>query len=108
MDPRILLQIKSVCGVLGRDSMLVFDEGCIMSDLRMKGYEKGGENTHFGHFRVNVPVHFELVPVQFRFWSFLANMYRYMLDIYRYTLFWFSCSYQFLYFGHNLLISYPI
>ena len=29
MNPRILLQIKSVCGVLGRDSMLVFDEGCI-------------------------------------------------------------------------------
>ena len=50
MNPRILLQIKSVCGVLGRDSMLVFDEGCIRSDLRMKVYEKKGENTHSGNF----------------------------------------------------------
>ena len=40
MNPRILLQIKSVYGVLGRDSMLVFDEGCIRSDLWMKVYEK--------------------------------------------------------------------
>ena len=40
------------------------------------------EKTHiFGHFRVNVPVQFELVPVQFQFWSFLANLYRYMLDM---------------------------
>ena len=39
MNPRILLQIKSVCGV-GRDSMLVFDEGCIRSDLGMKVHEK--------------------------------------------------------------------
>ena len=40
MNPRILLQIKSVYGVLGRDSMSVFDEGCIRSDLWMKVYEK--------------------------------------------------------------------
>ena len=40
MNPRILFQIKSVCGILGRDSMLVFDEGCIRSDLMMKVYEK--------------------------------------------------------------------
>ena len=40
MNPRILLQIKSVCGVVGRDSMLVFDEGCIRSDLWMKVHEK--------------------------------------------------------------------
>ena len=33
---RILLQIKSVCGVVGRDSMLVFDEGCIRSELWKK------------------------------------------------------------------------
>ena len=60
------------------------------------------EKTHIlGHFRVNVPVQFELVPVQLRFWSFLTNLYRY-------NLFWFSCFDQFSYFGHNLLISYPI
>ena len=52
MNPRILLQIKSVCGVLRRDSMLVFDEGCIRSGLWMKVYEKRGENTHSGNFRV--------------------------------------------------------
>ena len=40
MNPRILLQIRSVCGVVGRDSMLVFDEGCIRSDLWKKMHEK--------------------------------------------------------------------
>ena len=50
MNPRILLQIKSVCGVLGRDSMLVFDEGCIRSDLRMKVYEKGEKIPIMGIF----------------------------------------------------------
>ena len=70
--------------------------------------EKSEKNTQFGHFGCHVPVQFELVPVQFRFWSFLANLYRYKLDMYRYNLFWFSCSDQFSYFGHNLLISYPI
>ena len=70
--------------------------------------EKWEKNTQFGHFRCHVPVQFELVLVQFRYWSFLANLYRYMLDMYRYN----CCSVpsfdQFLYFGHNLLISYPI
>ena len=55
-----------------------------------------------------VPVHFELVPVHLVFWSFLANLYLYMLDMYRYTPILFSSFDQFLYFGHNLLISYPI
>ena len=36
MNPWILLQIKSVCGVVGRDSMLVFDEGCDRSELWKK------------------------------------------------------------------------
>ena len=36
MNPRILLQIKSVCGVVGRVSMLLFDEGCIRSDVHEK------------------------------------------------------------------------
>ena len=67
------------------------------------------EKTHnLGHFRVNVPVQFELVPVQCQFLSFLANLYRYMLDMYRYNLLWFSYFDQFSYFGHNVLISYPI
>ena len=60
------------------------------------------EKTHIlGHFWVIVPVQVELVPVQFRFWSFLANLYRY-------NLFCFSYFDQFSYFGHNLLISYPL
>ena len=66
-----------------------------------------GENTHSGHFRVKYTGTLELVPVHFRLWSFLAKVYRYTLGVYRYTLFWFSYSDQFLYFGHNLLISYP-
>ena len=45
MNPRILLQIKIVCGVVGRDSMLVFDKGCIRSYLWMKVHEKG-EKIH--------------------------------------------------------------
>ena len=67
------------------------------------------EKTHIlGHFRVNVPVKFELVPVQFQFRSFLTNLYRYKLDLYRYNPVLFSSFDQFSYFGHNLLISYPI
>ena len=52
MNPRNLLQIKRVCGVVERDCMLVFDEGCIRSDIWMKVHEKKEKNTHFGHFRV--------------------------------------------------------
>ena len=53
MNPRILLQIKRVCGVFKRDCMLVFDEGGIRSDIWMKVHEKKkGEKTHSGHFRV--------------------------------------------------------
>ena len=52
MNPRILLQIKRVCGVVERDCMLVLDEGYIKSDIYMKVHEKKGENTHSGHFRV--------------------------------------------------------
>ena len=70
--------------------------------------EKWEKNTQFGHFGCHVPVQFELVPVQFRFWSFLANLYRYKLDMYRYNPVIFSSFDQFLYFGHNLLISYLI
>ena len=67
------------------------------------------EKTHIlGPFRVNVPVQFELVPVQFQFWSFLTNLYWYKLDLYRYNPVLFSYFDQFSYFGHNLLISYPI
>ena len=69
---------------------------------------KMGKTHILGTFRRLVPVQVELVPVQLRFWSFLTNLYRYKLDLYRYNLFWFSCFDQFSYFGHNLLISYPI
>ena len=50
-----------------------------------------------------VPVQVKTVPVQFGFWSFLANLYRYRSDLYWYTLLYFD---QCLYFSHNLLISY--
>ena len=70
--------------------------------------EKWEKNTQIGHFGCHVTVQFELVPVKFRYWSFLANLYRYKLDMYRYN----CCSIpnfdQFWYFHHNLLISYPI
>ena len=63
------------------------------------------------------------------FWAIFGDMYRYTLNMYRYSLvsgqIWltctgtdqrctgtctvlFSCSDQFSYFSHNLLISYPI
>ena len=67
------------------------------------------EKTHIlGTFQRLVLVQVELVPVQLQFWSFLTNLYRYKLDLYLYNLFWFSYFDQFSYFGHNLLIFYPI
>ena len=51
MNPRILLQIKSVCGVVERDCMLVFDEGCIRSDIWMKVQEKWEKIPILGSFR---------------------------------------------------------
>ena len=51
MNLRILLQIKSVCGVVGRDSMLVFDEECNMSDLWRKVHEKWEKIHILGNFR---------------------------------------------------------
>ena len=42
--------------------------------------------THIlGIFGGPIPVHLGPVPVQFGFWSFLANLYWYRLDLYRYT-----------------------
>ena len=70
--------------------------------------EKWEKNTQIGHFGCHVPVQFEFVPVQFRYWSFLANLYLYKLDMYRYNYCSVPSFDQFLYFGHNLLISYPI
>ena len=84
MNLRILLQIKSVCGVVGRDSMLVFDEECNRSDLWRKVHEKWEKIHILGNFRWHVPVQPEHVPVHFGFWSFWANMYRYMLGLYGY------------------------
>ena len=50
MNPRIIFQFKSVCGVVKRGFMLVFDEGCIRSDIWKIKHEKMGENTQVGHF----------------------------------------------------------
>ena len=77
-------------------------------DVGIKNMEKGEKIHILSILGSCVPVHFKHVPVHFVFWSFLANVYRYTLGVYRYTLFWFSSFDQFLYFGHNLLISYPI
>ena len=66
MNPRILLQIKSVYGVVERDCMLVFDEGCIRSDIWMKVHEKKRR--------------------KYTFWAVFSDMYRYTLNLYRYTL----------------------
>ena len=51
MSPRILLQIKSVCGVVGSDSILVFDDGCNRSDLWKKVHEKWEKIHIMGNFR---------------------------------------------------------
>ena len=51
MNSRILLQVKSVCGVVERDCMLVFDEGCIKSDIWMKVHEKWEKIHILGNFR---------------------------------------------------------
>ena len=65
MNLRVLLQIKSVCGVVGRDSILVFDEECNRSDLWRKVHEKWEKYT---------------------FWAIFGDMYRYNLNMYRYIL----------------------
>ena len=70
--------------------------------------EKWEKNTKFGHFGCHVPVQLEFVPVQFRYWSFLAKLYRYNLGLYRYNCYSVPSFNQFWYFSHNLLISYPI
>ena len=45
-------------------------------DLDIKSMEKG-EKTHIlGTFRGLLPVQVELLPVELRFWSFLAKFYR--------------------------------
>ena len=77
-------------------------------DVGIKNMEKGEKIHILGIPGSCVPVHFEHVPVHFVFWSFLANVYRYTLEVYQYTPVLFSSFDQFLYFGHNLLISYPI
>ena len=77
-------------------------------DLGIKIWEKVTKTHIMGTFGWHVPVHLEHVPVHFGFWSFLANVYRYTLGVYWYTLFCFSYFDQFLYFGHNFLISYLI
>ena len=52
-------------------------------DLGIKTMEKW-VNTHIlGTFRGLLPVQFEFLPVELRFWSFLAKFYRYNLGFYR-------------------------
>ena len=63
--------------------------------------EKWEKNTQFGHFSETCTGTIEVVPVQFRYWPFLAKFYRYnCYSVPNFDQFW--------YFSHNLLISYPI
>ena len=66
-------------------------------ELSIKNMEKGEKIHILGIFRD-------------MYW-YTLKVYRYTLpepNVYRYTLFCFSCFDQFSYFGHNLIISYPI
>ena len=76
--------------------MLVFDEGCIRCNIWKIKYGKMGENTPVGHFSESstgiievLPVEYrywsfwpsstgriEVLPVEYRYWSFLAKFYR--------------------------------
>ena len=76
MNPRIILQFKSVCGAVKRGFMLVFEEGCIRSDIWKIKHGKMGENTPVGHFSESSTGTTEVLPVEYRYWSFLAKFYR--------------------------------
>ena len=76
MNPRITLQFKSVCGVVKRGFMLVFDEGCNRCDIWKIKHGKMGENTPVGHFSESSTGRIEVLPVEYRYWSFLAKFYR--------------------------------
>ena len=76
--------------------------------MGVETYGKMGENTQFGHFSETCTGTIEVVPVQFRYWSFLAKFYQYNLRFYRYNCHSVPSFDQFWYFSHNLLISYPI
>ena len=74
-----------------------------------------GENTHSGHFSGSSTGRIEVLPVELRYWSFLAKSYRSDLKSYRSDLKSYrSDCYsvpnfdQFWYFSHNSLIYYPI
>ena len=49
--------------------MLVFDEGCIRSDIWKIKHEKWEKTQKLGTFR-------RVLPVEYRYWSFLAKFYR--------------------------------
>ena len=78
-------------------------------ELSIKNMEKWEKIHILGIFGGHVPVHLECVPVKvYRYTLPEPNVYRYTLGVYQYTLFCFPNFDQFSYFGHNLLISYPI
>ena len=58
--------------------------------------EKWEKNTQFMHFSETCIGTIELVPVQFRYWSFLAKLYRYNLGLYRYNCYYVPSFDQFL------------
>ena len=45
-------------------------------DLSIKSMEKMGENTHSGHISGSPTGRIEVLPVELRYWSFLAKSYR--------------------------------
>ena len=70
--------------------------------------KKMGENTHSGHFSGSPTGRIEVLPVELRYWSFLAKSYRSDLKFYRSDCYSVPNFDQFWYFSHNSLISYPI
>ena len=72
-------------------------------DLGIKDMEKKGRKYTFWTFSGHV---YRYTLNVYRYTLPEPNVYRYTLGVYRYTLLCFPNSDQFLYFGHNFLISY--
>ena len=64
MNHWILLQIKSVCGVVGRDSMLVLMKDVIEVNYGIKVHEKWKRTHILVIFGGPVPVQVRAVPAQ--------------------------------------------
>ena len=91
MNPWILWLIKSIGGVVLKDSMLVFDEGCNISDLWKKSEGKRMNSAIFGQNRTLIPVPLwggtgttDAVAKRYRYHPPEPIQYRYRTEWYRY------------------------